>query len=446
LARADFTLDPLISFDGTQGASPSAPLLQGADGNLYGSTESGGSGSTRGTVFRVSPGGTLTTLLQFTSPYANGADPQSGLVQGPSGEFYGTTAAGGANGQGTVFKLTAAGVASPLYSFVGTYDGGQPHAALVRAGDGNFYGTTAGGGFYFNGTVFQVTTNDAFNPLYSFSGPDGVYPYGGLLVGPDGNLYGTTEYGGAGYDGTDYSGAGTVFQITLDGSLNTWVYFGGNNGAVPAAGLVQGADGNFYGATSEGGTNGNHGSVFKLNTNGTLSTLFSFDGTNGASPVGNLVQDTDGSFYGTTAAGGLGYNGSSTSGYGTVFRVTTNGALTTLFSFNGTDGSMPLAGLCPGTNGCFYGTTSAGGAYDLGTLFQLSFIPLFTAITRNGGTVHLTWSATAGHVYQPQFRVDLTQGGWNNLSNPLTATNATASASDGLPPDHQRFYRVRLVR
>ncbi|HWX21995.1 MAG TPA: choice-of-anchor tandem repeat GloVer-containing protein [Candidatus Binatia bacterium] len=443
------TLTTLVSFGGTNGAAPSATLVQGADGSFYGTTESGGMGS-RGTIFKMAPSGALTTLFEFIAPYPDGADPQAALAPGPGGDFYGTAPAGGAYSEGTVFGISSGGVPFLVYSFVGTYDGSQPQGALARGSDGNFYGTTFGGGFYMNGTVFQMTTNGVLNSLYSFSGPDGANPDAGLIQGRDGNFYGTTEYGGGAYDGTDFSGQGTIFQVTTAGILNTVGYFDGNNGAYPTAGLVQTADGSFYGTTSRGGTNGDNGTIFRMSTNGALTTLVMFNGTNGALPSGDLLLGIDGSLYGTTSCGGPGYNGSPASGYGTVFRVTTNGALTTVAFFNGVNGSTPLAGLVQGTNGNFYGTASGGGAYNNGTIFELSSVPppppVFQRVTHTATSITLTWSALAGQIYQVQYKTNAVRTNWLNLSSAIIASNNTASLSDAPAPDPQRFYRVVLLQ
>ncbi|HWV99718.1 MAG TPA: choice-of-anchor tandem repeat GloVer-containing protein [Candidatus Acidoferrum sp.] len=443
------TLTTLVSFGGTNGAAPSAALLQGADGNFRGTTESGGMPGSRGTIFMMTPSGALTTLLEFASPYSYGADPQAALVLGPDGDFYGAAPAGGAYSRGTAFRISPDGVPDLLYSFVGTYDGSQPFGALARGSDGNLYGTTFGGGFYLNGTVFQMTTNGTLNSLYSFSGPDGANPYAGLIQGRDGNFYGTTEYGGGAYNGTDFSGQGTIFQLMANGTLNTLVYFGGKNGVYPTAGLVQAADGRFYGTTYRGGTNGDNGTVFRMSTNGALTTLVMFNGTNGALPSSGLVGATDGSFYGTTSCGGIGYNGSPSSGYGTVFKVTTNGVLTTVAFFTGINGNTPLAGLVQGTDGNLYGTTSGGGAYNNGTVFQLSSAssppPVFQTVSQSGAIITLTWSAVAGRAYQVQASTNFSQANWNNKNGLVTATNSTATWSEGVGPDPQRFYRVLLL-
>jgi uncharacterized repeat protein (TIGR03803 family) len=313
-------LTTLISFNGTNGNHPAAALVQGSDGNFYGTTANGGTNGNNGTVFQITPAGVLTTLASFNG--TNGSYPAAGLAQGSDGNFYGTTSAGGANNLGTVFEFTPAGVLTSLVSFNNT-DGAAPLAAVVQGSDGNFYGTTASGGANQDGTVFKMTPAGVLTSLVSFNFADGFAPTG-LVQGSDGNFYGTAEYGGnlslnGGY------GFGTVFRMTPSGALTTLASFNGINGSFPCAGLVQGSDGNFYGTTAGGGAGGG-GTVFKMTSAGTLTRLVSFNGPDGNGPQAPLVQGSDGNFYGTTTYGGA-------SGLGTVFRVTPAGVLTTLVSF-----------------------------------------------------------------------------------------------------------------
>jgi uncharacterized repeat protein (TIGR03803 family) len=283
-----------------------------------------------------------------------------------------------------------------------------------------------------------VTPSGTLTILHSFAGQsDGAYPFAGLAEGADGNLYGTTFLGGA-------NNYGTVFKLTTNGALITLVSFGGSGGAYSRAGLVQGTDGSFYGTTQGGGASG-RGTVFKLGTDGALTTLISFNGANGANPSAGLVQGPAGNFYGTTRGGGA-YTNTSGSGYGTVFALTPDGILTTLVSFNGTNGANPYAGLVQGADGSFYGTTANGGSADSGTIYRLSIVapPALQLAAQTGGTFMLTWNATAGQAYQVQYKADMNQTNWLNLGTLITATNATASASDAIGPNPQRFYRVML--
>jgi len=322
-------LTTLVSFNGANGSHPAAALVQGDDGNFYGTTVSGGTNGNQGTVYQMTPAGTLTTLVCFNG--TNGSYPAAGLVQGSDGYFYGTTVSGGTRGFGTVFRMTAAGGLTTLVSFSNT-NGAAPLAALVQGGDGNFYGPTSlGGNLSLNtgagcGTVFKMTPAGVLTTLVQFNGTTGGYSVAGLMQGTNGNFYGTAEYGGS-LSANDGYGFGTVFAMTPAGALPALVMLNLTNGYNPAAGLTQGSDGNFYGTTDGGGTGG-AGTVFQLTPAGVLTTLVSFNGANGNNPHGGLVLGTDGNFYGTTEYGGA-------NGLGTVFQVTTNGTLTTLASFGG---------------------------------------------------------------------------------------------------------------
>jgi uncharacterized repeat protein (TIGR03803 family) len=375
------TLITLFSFDGTNGTQPVAALIQGFDGNFYGTTDSGG-GNNGGTVFSVSTGGAMTTLYNFCNQptCADGSLPRGGVVQASDGNFYGTTYQGGFHNRGTVFRITPGGTLTTLHSF-GGINGANPPAALVQGVDGDLYGTTYEDGAKGNyGTIFKITLSGKLTTLHSFDGTDGADPLGALVQGLDGNLYGTTANGGT-------QKLGTVFKITPSGTLTTLWNFDLTHGAYPV-GLVQAADGHLYGITELGGDN-NAGTVFKISTGGTLMTLLSFDATYGAYPEAALVQATDGSFYGTTGGGG---SSRCNAGCGAVFKITSRGKLTPLHRFVETDGSNPYGSLIQGTNGSFYGTTYTGGSSNSGTVFNLSlglgsFVRTQTTSGKVGATV-----------------------------------------------------------
>ncbi len=243
---------------GVDGANPYTGLVRDPQGNLYGAMGSGGD-SGYGTVYKVIPTGTKTVLYNFTG----GADPapgsQDALVRDPQGNLYGTTQSGGAYGGGTVFKVTPTGTNTVLYSFTGGADGGYPIAGLIRDPKGSLYGTTLVGGASGYGTVFEVSSTGTETVLYSFTGDgaDGIYPNAGLIRDPQGNLYGTTVYGGT-------YGHGTVFKVTRTGTETVLHSFtGGTDGSDPIAGLVRDPQGNLYGVTSSGGDYG-YGTVYKL--------------------------------------------------------------------------------------------------------------------------------------------------------------------------------------
>jgi uncharacterized repeat protein (TIGR03803 family) len=244
------------------------------------------------------PAQTFTTLLSFSGP--DGENPYGGLVQGTDGNLYGTTKFGGASGLGTVFKITPSGALTTLYNFcsqAGCTDGHGPMAGLVQATNGDFYGTTVYGGANTNpdapdggGTVFEITPRGELTVLYSFCSQsgctDGEYPVAGLIQASNGDFYGTTSSAGA---NCSYPCGGTIFKITPSGTLTTLHSFcsqpGCTDGGAPFAGLVQAADGDLYGTTSEGGADGQDGTVFKITPSGTLTTLYSFCSESGAQTV-----------------------------------------------------------------------------------------------------------------------------------------------------------------
>jgi uncharacterized protein (TIGR03437 family) len=289
----------LHSFNGTDGALPSAGPIQAADGNFYGTTTEGGAHND-GTVFRMTPGGALTTLHSFNG--ADGALPYAGPIQATDGNFYGTTTAGGANNDGTVFKITAAGALTTLHSFARGPDGAHPEGTLVQGANGTLYGTASAGGLANQGTVFEIALVGTFAALHTFDLADGSAPSAGLIRATDGNFYGTTQGGGANL-------FGTIFKITPGGALTSLHSFDLTDGATPSAGLIQGSDGNFYGTTQGGGVN-LYGTIFEITTGGALTTLYNFAaGTDGSDPDGALSEGSNGSFYGTAHTGGVNGDG-----------------------------------------------------------------------------------------------------------------------------------------
>ena len=411
----------LMSFDGTDGASPNGTLIQGLDGNFYGTTQGGGPtldvcffnfGDGCGTVYKITPSGALTTLYNFCSEAncTDGANPMASLVLGFDGNFYGTTSAGGANGVGTVFKITPGGMLTTLHSFTGA-DGGQPMGALMQATDGTFYGTTSTGGpgsalcppWYYPttcGTVFKITPEGTLTSLHNFcvgtTCTDGGSPRAELIQATDGNFYGTTYAGGANND-CGYQSCGTVFRLTPSGELTTLYSFCSIgapycfDGSNPSTGLVQGADGNLYGTSGPDWES----VFFKLSLDGTMTTLRLMPYGGGASPAAALIQATDHEFWGTTPF--LYYPGRpKLPNYGTIFRMVPTGGPFFEHRFNGSDGSGPQAGLTEATDGNFYGTTSAGGLFSCnenggrqtgcGTFFRLSagLHPLVSFIRASG--------------------------------------------------------------
>jgi uncharacterized repeat protein (TIGR03803 family) len=390
-----YTLKVLYSFTGVpDGQAPTAGLVLDADGNLYGTTLQGGNynsvscpsryNNTCGTVFKVSANGDETILYSFSgSP--DGSNPQSTFIRDAAGNLYGTTVYGGeysADEGGTVFKLDPTGKETILHSFPAFEgDGVQPYVGLRRDKEGNLYGTTNGGGSSTNcdpgvgcGTVFKIDPTGVEAVLHSFtSNPDGGFPINRLTRDGAGNLYGTTGYGGAYGDGTVFKLDATYTETVL----NSFTGSRGGSGLDPEAGLVLDTEGNMYGSTCYGGAY-DSGTVFKLDTAGKETVLHSFGGGkfSGACP-GDLVRDKEGNLYGATYFGGASNNG-------TVFKVSQTGKETVLHTFcpKGTgfcfDGAGPYGGLVRDGKGNFHGTTTAGGnircnfRYGCGTVFKLT--------------------------------------------------------------------------
>ena len=302
------------------GADPTGRLIRDKKGNLYGTTLYGGLNlfGGGGTVFEVTPSGTETVLYRFNSESGDGYHPVAGLVMDKLGNLYGTTTEGGAYGEGIVFKITPSGTETVLYGFGSqSGDGSEPVAGLVIDRKGNLYGTTVFGGANGLGTVFKVTPSGSETVLYSFGSQsgDGADPEAGLLMDKQGNFYGTTYSGGA----YNY---GTVYKLSASGTESVLYSFTGKfkrrktDGANPYADLIMDKEGNLYGATEDGPLP-DLGAVFQLTPYGRLNILHDFiDGTgDGLYVYGGLVMDKQGNLYGTTTWGGA-------FGRGIVFRVT----------------------------------------------------------------------------------------------------------------------------
>jgi len=330
------------------GENPSGSLVMDAKGNVYGTTNAGGEGRW-GSVFSISKTGQEKVLYSFTGGQ-DGFGPAVGLLRS-KGELYGTAISGGVNSFGTVFRLTPTGKETTLASFSSSDGGGYPEGRLIQDKAGNLYGTNSGfNGGYGNGAVFKVSPTGTKSILYTFAGgTDGMVPYGGLIQDNNGNFYGTTYRGGGASD------RGTIYRLTSDGQEAVLYSFtGGADGSLPAAELVRDTQGNLYGTTTGGGTEGN-GTIFELTTDGREMVLHNFNGRDGYYPIANLIRDTQGNLYGTTEFGGR-------RGLGTVFELTTNGKLKTLHHFRGgRDGANPTGGLVVDAQGILYGSTSAGG-------------------------------------------------------------------------------------
>lgn len=347
------TLTTLVSFNGTDGSQPTSQLVEGLDGNFYGTTGYAGAHGF-GTVFKVTPEGTLTTLHNFLGP--DGVSPDW-LTAATGGNFYGTTL-GATENTGTIFKITSTGILTTIARF-NNHNGASPNG-LIQASDGNFYGSTLlGGDLGVNssggcGTIFRVTPAGGLTDLHNFQGTDGCEPYAPPTQGVDGNFYGTTRFGGANY-------LGTIFKMTPLGDVTTLLNFDRNNGSADVTGLVLGTDGNLYGITNSGGSTFgyNDGVFFRITPDGTFTNLLNLNGA--ANDPSTLILASDGNFYGASE------------GASSLFKITPTGALTTLYTFDGVDGSEPRSALLQASDGNFYGTTYVGGTgLGQGTVFSFS--------------------------------------------------------------------------
>ena len=358
----------LYEFGGKPGGCcPQHPsiMAQGRDGNLYGITTFGGANNI-GTVFKITPTGTLTQLYSFDT--VHGSTPVGGLVLGLDGNLWGTTEEGGANGFGNVFKITPSGTLTVVYNFTGnsTTDGGFPVSPLIVGPDGQYYGTSHPG-IAFKVSAAGVFTRIATTPSESF---------GPLLLASNGSYYGVTEFAGT-------NTLGTIYKVT--GNTSTTLFnFDGPRGEFPIGGLVQGSDGNLYGTTTAGGS-ANDGVIFRITPTGTYTVVFNFDHVNelalGYQAYAGLIAGSDGNLYGTTIWGG-------SNGDGVIFQITTSGAYTVLYNFDGTHGTGTYATPMQHTSGEIYGLTKRGGALGDGVVYGFGAnLPAFISLTSPSGAV-----------------------------------------------------------
>jgi uncharacterized repeat protein (TIGR03803 family) len=460
-ARGELSFQTVYAFGTSTGLVrfPNGALTQGVDGSLYGTatvyqTSPYGSSSSAA-IFRLSPNGKLTNLHTFTYPSPS-AYTVNRLLQSADGNFYSTadtstfpTPPNPGSVQGFLFKMTPAGDLTVLTGFWGTNDasGAMPLGTLIQTADGTLMGTTLAGGtvaigaFDGAGTVFEFRTEGVFSGLLSlpFAQTNGFGPRGGLIQARDGNFYGTTSDT---VTGASSATRGTIFRISSQDFKTLFTFFG-TNGAAPSGSLLQAQDGALYGTTTAGGLG--YGTVFRITTNGVFTSLFSFSGANGSNPAGDLIQLSDGNLYGTTTKGG-------TNDSGTIFRITTNGILTTIFRFNTSyTGGAPQGGLCLAGDGNLYGTTSTGGYTGPpgygggGSIFRLVSSPVITPTIQSNGAVVLNWPSFTNAAYRVEYRTNGNSGNWLSLATNLLSTGSTISFTDFGAGDAQRFYRVVLL-
>jgi uncharacterized repeat protein (TIGR03803 family) len=376
---------------GSDGATPQAGLISDSVRTLYGTTVGGGGGTGCdngiygcGTVFSLTAKGVETILHAFTGG-ADGALPFGGVIADASGNLYGAAEIGGSFNNGTVFRIAPDGTETTLYSFQGGSDGFSPLSSLLMDAQGDLFGTTLDGGSFSGtdcthagcGTVFELKPDGTKPVLYTFmGGSDGWAPQGALIADKSGNLYGTTTGGGDTTCPNASSGCGTVFEIGPGGTeTELYAFHGGSDdGSTPAGALVADAAGNFYGTTFTGGDcsiiNNGCGTVFKVAADGTETVLHAFRDTNdGAIPEDGLVMDNKGNLFGTTYYGGSSLCGHT--GCGTVFEITAKGEEKILYAFKNRGGRFPTSSLLLGAHGKLYGTTSEGGKKNNGVVFEL---------------------------------------------------------------------------
>lgn len=327
---------------------PEDNIVQGRDGNMYGLGVSCGASDT-GAVYKISPTGTESVVASFPSTWSSCF---SGLTQGNDGNFYGTCFTTPA-GNGSIFQVTPAGVLTDKYDFTGAYGDTEPVYAPIQATDGNYYGVT---GYYpySCGNVYKLTAAGAYTNLHTFSGGD-CGPASSLFQASDGNLYGTL------FNCTSNASGPCVYKISTAGVLKEIYGFASATGYMPCTGVIQGKNGKLYGATNSGAAN-NFGNIYELTTAGVYTDVHDFQQATDASCVDNvgrsnvnLMQTTDGSFYGVNGSYGADGNGS-------IYKLTSTNVFTAfLFPNPALDGAYPLSTLIQNTNGLLYGTTPSGG-------------------------------------------------------------------------------------
>src|SRR5512133_2375756 len=450
----------LHSFSGPEGETPAAPLVQGADGFFYGVAAHGGDTVfPRGTAFRVDASGNLTTLHVFGGP--EGAVPNS-LIQGRDGFFYGTATYGGEEaisslqpGNGTIFRMDAAGVVTVLHVFPYSIGGGSSQPGpIVQGADGALYGGTLGafgtsavGGYIYR---FDPITGD-FRHLHDFVGSDGAIPTGSLFQAGDGFFYGTTNQGGLWNSGVIYK-VDALGHVVL---LQILSPFCPGEGSEPKGGVVQASDGFFYGTTERGTY---LGEIFRMDAAGNFTVLHRFEAyaSDGGSPVSGLIEGGDGFLYGTAPIGGQPVTAPSR--HGVVYRMDKAGAVTVMHTSTGPDGYKPLAALVQAADGGLYGSTIVGGTFGLGVLFRIdatapapSPVPTLTGLTLApvnvvggkadaAGTVTLSGPAPSGNAV-----VTFSSSNSSCVSVPATVAVPAGATSASFAVSTDRVKRTQTV-
>jgi len=434
--------------------TPASSLIQAGDGNLYGTTI-GNFFTNFGIVFKVTPQGSLSPVYSFTGG-TDGATPFAGVVEGSDGNFYGSTYGNLLTGtDGTIYQVTPAGADTTLYSFTGGSDGANPTAPFVQDPGGQFYGVSTNAGANGAGDIFTFTSSlNSFSVVEPFSKFNGYGPNSPLVLGTDGNYYGLATSGGS-------NNFGAVYQLTPSNTINViYSFLGTGDGASPIGNLVEGSDGNFYGVTGATGVitaaQGGNGTVFKVTPAGVLTTLYLFTGGSDGGGPGGIFMGSDGNLYGTTGSGGA-------NGDGVFFQVTPAAKFTVLYSFlgNSTDGGSPQAWPIQGSDGNFYGTADSAGANGDGTVYAVSLTPalaapvqvsLSSATIALGQTVTVNWSVlnafskTMQQCYAQISGTTVGAGAWTGLqTGSYNATTLLYSGSAQVTPSAPGNYTYALV-
>jgi len=427
----------LFNFSFSDDHTQPGSLVQGTDGFLYGTTSRSTPGTpfTNDTVFKLAPQGEVTLLASFPRDGTNAYGPGS-LVRAVDGNFYGVNAFGGPGlSHGSVFKLSPSGdVLTTVVTFHGA-DGRQPNL-LIQGADGLLYGTTAAGGTHGYGTVFKLTLNGELTSLFSFARTNGANPRS-LVRSADGTLYGTTT------DNVGFPAPDIVFKLNSSGEFTTLLSSFNESEVFRPRRLVYATNGCVYGLDAAGGSN-HFGTIFKLTPGDAFTTVVTFNGLNGLDPE-TLVQGMDGNLYGTTEFGGPDYNGSFPSGSGTIFKMTLDGVLTTLASRFELADAFSVNSLIQGADGNLYGTTESGGPPDPAGIFRVAPCPVVTRLQKIAGQDVLTWTAFVGGRYQVEQKPTFSTTEWAVVPNLVTAVGHTASATNNAVGSVQQYYRVRLL-
>ncbi len=424
-----------------EGAVPLGGVIRASDGWLYGTTATDNSGGgAGGTVYKLQTNGTaFTTIKKFSGN--DGAVPYASVMEASDGNLYGTTYSGGISNAGTVFRVSKNGNNfAVLHHFLGGNDSANLYSGVIEGSDGYLYGMTYFGNSATRGTIFKVDkSGNNYSILHIFTGnPDGQQPNGRLMKGSDGTLYGTTVYGGT-------SIRGIAFKINEDGSDYEILrqFIAGATGTSPgAAGLIEGTDHLLYGATGSGGTGGS-GVLYKMDkTGGSYTVLLSF--SNSATSLNSpreVVESSDGALYGASQLGGP-------SGRGGIFKVNKDGSNYTVLRYfmgNNGDGDSPFMTLCRSGDNTFYGTTQYGGKTGVGCIFALSSIPFGPRMlthSMSGNSSVIKFAGTAAAQYTIEISANLSS--WSNLATIISPNHGEIVFTNYAPLQPVGFYRIRL--